>query len=221
MRMISVVCGVVVAAACGGCLQKEVGQTIYLSPTGVVWSVIEKEVRSDEKEAAARIREEQDYALAAGAGQHDVARAFHRLGAQAVTTTWLRRERPYAVMTEARFADVRQLATAILREAKIQGDVTLVRDGCRTTFGMRMNSDPSPAAEDSALDALLGELGTYRFVLSEGRFISAGGFEILGDGSVAVPDERTIAPVPRSPGEGGTGGVLTLSLAWVDEGCGH
>ena len=62
MRMISVVCGVVVAAAvCGGCLQKEVGQTIYLSPSGAVWTVIERDVRSDEKDPASRIREEQDY----------------------------------------------------------------------------------------------------------------------------------------------------------------
>ena len=39
MRMISVVCGVVLAAVCGGCLQKEAGQSIYLGPSGVVWSV--------------------------------------------------------------------------------------------------------------------------------------------------------------------------------------
>ena len=76
--------------------------------------MIERDVRSDEKEPAARIREEQDYVLAARAGQHGVARAFRSLGAQSVTTTWLRRERPYSVMTEARFADVRQLSVAVL-----------------------------------------------------------------------------------------------------------
>src|SRR5436190_23771504 len=130
MRMISMVCGVVVTtAACGGCRQKEVGQSIYLSPAGAVWTVIERDVRSDEKDPASRIREEQEYLLAARAGQHGVARAFRSLGAQPVTTTWLRRDRPYSVMTEGRFADLRQLAMAILREGRAQGDVTLAREG--------------------------------------------------------------------------------------------
>jgi len=209
--MISTVCGVVVAAAaCGGCLQKEVSQTIYLSPAGAVWTVIERDVRSDEKDAASRIREEQDYLLAARAGQHGVARAFRSLGAEPVTTTWLRRDRPYSVMTEARFADARQLAMAILREGKAQGDVTLVRDGCRTNLGVRVNLESaSEPNDDGALDALLTDLETYRVVLTEGRFISADGFEILDGGSVAVPDRKKTA----------TDGVLTLSLVWADDGC--
>jgi hypothetical protein len=209
--MISMVCGVVVAAAaCGGCLQKEVGQAIYLGPSGAVWSVIERDVRTDEKEPGSRIREEQDYVLGALAGQHEVARALRGLGGQRVTTTWLRRERPYSVMTEARVPDVRQLVLSILREAKIPGEVTLVRDGCRTTLGVRVNLEPAPESSgDSPLEALLADFEAYRIVLTEGRFISADGFEILGDGSIAVPDKRKTAP----------GGILTLALAWGDEGC--
>ncbi|MEO6213443.1 MAG: hypothetical protein ABIP65_07425 [Vicinamibacterales bacterium] len=208
--MISAICGVVVAAACGGCLQKEVGQTIYLGPSGAVWSVIERDIRSDEKEPASRIREEQDYVLAAHAGQHGVARAFRSLGALSVTTTWLRRERPYSVMTEARFTDVRQLAMAILREGKAQGDVTLVRDGCRTRLGIQVNLEPAPESNDgSPLDALFADPETYRFVLSEGRFMSGDGFEILDEGTIAVPDGKKTA----------TDGMLTLALAWADEGC--
>jgi hypothetical protein len=210
MRMISVVCGMVmVAAACSGCLRKEVGQTIYLGPSGAVWTVIERDIRSDEKDPAARIGEEQDYVLAARAGQHGVARAFRSLGAGSVTTTWLRRERPYSVMTEARFADVRQLALAILREGKMQGDVTLVRDGCRTRFGLRIDLETALESNDgTALDALVADLSAYRIVLTEGRFISADGFEILDEGSIAVPDQKT-AP----------DGILTLALGWEDEGC--
>ena len=109
--MISAVCGVVVAAAfCGGCLQKEVTPAVYISPSGVTWSVIERDVRSDNEDTGARILEEQDYVLAASAGKHGVAEAFRALGAQSVTTTWLRRVRPYSVMTEGRFADLRQIA---------------------------------------------------------------------------------------------------------------
>jgi len=219
--MISVVCGVAVAAAmCGGCLRKEVDQTIYLAPGGTIWTVVERNVRSDEKEPGDRIVEEHDYYLAADAGNHPAAQAFRRLGAQSVTTTWLRRERPYTVMTEARFGDLRQLATAILRDAGAQGDVSLVRDGCETKFGVRVAVDPSagnpsagnpppPSAGDSALDALLTDLENYRFVLAEGRFTSADGFRILDEGTIAVWDENKSA----------TDGILSLALGWTSEGC--
>ena len=210
MRAISVICGVMLAAAaCSGCLVKEVRHTVYLGASGAVWSVIEKDVRSDEKVAADRIREEHDYLLAARAGQHGVAQALRGMGAESVTTTWLRRDRPYSVMTEARFADVRQLTMAILREAQAQGDVTLVRDGCRTRFGVCLNLEQSGSKADSPLEALMDDLETYRLVLTEGRFISADGFEILDGGSIAVPDKKK-APVD---------GILTLALTWADEGC--
>jgi hypothetical protein len=211
MRMISTVCGLVAAAAvCSGCLRKEVTQTLYLGPTGVVWTVIERDVRSDEKEPAGRIREEQDYFVAAGAGRHGVAQAFRSLGAQKVTTTWLRRERPYSVMTDAQFADLRQLAIAILRDAQAHGDVSLRREGCQTRFSVRVDLESAPdPGDDSALTELLTDLETYRFVLTEGRFISADGFEILEDGTIAVPDKKKAA----------TDGVLTLNLIWADEGC--
>ena len=193
-----------------GCLRKEVRQTIYLSPSGVTWSVIEAEVRSDETAPAQRLTEEQDYFLAAGAGDHPVARAFRRLGAQSVRTTWLRRERPYSVMTDARFSDLRQLALAIVRDAHATGDASLVQTGCRTSFTARIDLDPAPAAsgDDTALDALLSDLDTYRVVLTEGRFVSADGFTILDDGAIAIPDAKKTAD----------NGVLTLGLAWA-EGC--
>jgi len=211
MRMNSAVCGVVLmAVACSGCLRKEVTQTIYVAPSGVVWSAIERDVRSEEKAPADRIREEHDYFLAASAGRHPMAEAFRRLGAQSVTTTWLRRERPYSVMTGARFGDVRQLATAILRDAQARGDVTLVRDGCQMRFGVRVDLDSAPdSSGDSALDELLTDLETYRFVLTEGHFVSADGFEIEEDGTIAVPDKTKTA----------TDGILTLALVWADEGC--
>ena len=143
------------------------------------------------------------------AGKHPVAQALRRLGAQSVTTTWLRRERPYAVMTEARFADLRQLAMAILRDAGAQGDVSLVRerlrDEVRRPGGRRLApaSAADPSAGNSALDALLTDLENYRFVLAEGRFTSADGFRILDEGTIAVWDEKKAA----------ADGILTLALS--------
>lgn len=208
MRVIAMGCGLVAAVLCGGCLQKDVTQSIYLTPGGVLWTVIERDVRSDTKEPAGRIREESDYYLAAGAGNHPVAQALRRLGARQVARTWLRRERPYSVMTEGRFADIRQLATAIIRDADAQGDTTLVHEGCVTRFSMRVDLNSATDADERAVDALIADLDSYRIVLTEGRFVSADGFRILDD-AVAIPDAGKTAP----------DGVLTLALAWVAEGC--
>ena len=208
MRVMTMVCGLAAALLCGGCLQKDMSQSIYLAPDGVVWSVIERDVRSDTREPAGRIREESDYVLAAGAGNHPVAQALRRLGARQVTTAFLRRERPFSVMTEGTFADIRQLATAVLRDAGAQGDATLVHDGCVTRFSVRVDLNAATDPDDRATDALIAELDRYRIVLTEGRFVSADGFRILDD-AVAMPDADKTAP----------DGVLTLALAWAAEGC--
>lgn len=197
------------APASTGCLQKEVTHTVYVGPASVVWSVLEKDVRSDETSAGGRYVEEQDYTLGVAAGRHGVAEAFRRLGAQATTTTWLRRERPYTVMTEARFADLRAVAAAILREARVQGDATLVREGCHTTFAVRLDVESAEGNGDDALDALLADLEDYRVVLTEGRFVSADGFTLGGDGAAAAPD----------PAKKPENGVLTLALTWSDVPC--
>jgi hypothetical protein len=211
MRMVSTVCGVVVTAVlCSGCLRKEVAETIYISPSGVVWSVLERDVRSDEKAPKDRTLEERDYVLGADTETHGVAQAFRQLGALSITTTWLRRERPYSVMTEARFGDLRQLAMAILRDVDPKGDATLVRNGCETTFSLRVHPDGSPEPSSGhAIDGLMTDLAGYRFVLTEGRFVSADGLTVLDEGTVAVPDPKKTA----------VDGVLTLALAWTDEGC--
>lgn len=207
MRMFSTVSLVTLAGVLSaGCLQKEVTHTIYVSPSAATWSVIEKDIRSDEKAPADRIAEEHDFVLAATAGKHPVAQAFRRLGAQAVTTTWLRRDRPYTLMTEARFGDLRALAMAILREAQAQGEATLVREGTRTTLTIRVDVAPENTSADDRLDALMADLEDYRFVLTEGRFISADGFTIEPDGAVARPDSTKI---PQD-------GALTLRLVWDD-----
>ena len=189
MRAIAGCVGMIlVLSATSGCLRTEVTHTIYLARSGAVWSVLERDVRSDEQSPADRAREEGGYAVAVAAAGHPVAAAFRGLGAQEVTTRWLRRERPYAVLTEGHFNDVRQLALAIIDAAHARGDVELVRAGCQTRFGVCLNLEQSGSKEDSPLEALMDDLETYRLVLTEGRFISADGFEILDGGSIAVPD---------------------------------
>lgn len=193
-----------------GCLRKEVRHTLYLAPSGVAWTVIESQVRSDEATPVERLAEEHDFFLAASAGSHPVAQAFRHLGAQAVQTTWLRRERPYSVATEARFGDLRQLTLAILRDAHVAGDVSLERHGCQTSFAVRVDVAAEADAPDAAaLDALVSDLDTYRLVLTEGRFIAADRFQITDDGTTAIPDQSKTADK----------GDVTLGLLWADESC--
>ena len=211
MRMIlGILATLVAAVGLSGCLREEVTHTIYLRPSGVVWSAIERDVRSDETSATDRLREEQDFTLAVGAGTHPIAKSLQRLGGRTVTTTWLRRERPYSVMTEATFADARELVQTILRDAQANGDVTLRPEGCQTRLAIRVDLESAPESHgDHAIDELLTDLAGYRFVLTEGRFTSADGFLIEDEGAVAVPDQQK-APVD---------GILTLALTWANEGC--
>jgi len=214
MATFSRVCGGVLAGVgmltLTGCLRSEVTHTIYVSPSGVVWSAMEKDVRSDEADAGLALAEENDYVLAARTDQQPIAAALRRLGARPVTTTWLRRERPYTLVTEGRFADLRQLALAMIRDAGLDGDASLARDGCRSTLTIRVDlASGSSASGDTAVDALLADADAYRLVLTQGRFVAADGFLIQEDGAVATLDEM------KSP----TDGVVTMTLAWVDDRC--
>jgi hypothetical protein len=214
MRTFSGVSGVLLATLAvlplTGCLRSEVTHTIYLGPSGVLWSAMEKDVRSDERDEFRRSAEEHDYFLAGRAEQQPIARALRRLGATSVATTWLRRDRPYTVVTEGRFTDLRQLVAAMLGEAGLDGDASLIREACRTTFTVRINLDAGTSADgETALDALLADPEGYRLVLTQGRFVSADGFVLGPDGAVATLDPK------KSPVDG----MLTMTLTWVERGC--
>ena len=91
----------------------------------------------------------------------------------------------------------------------MHGEVAAVTTGCETRLTVRVDFSAEPGAEDSALDALIGDADDYRLVLTEGRFVSADGFTISGDGMVAVADG----------GKTPEGEVLTLGLSWISAGC--
>ena len=209
-RFFTVFLAVLTAFTAAGCIQEQVTQTLYISPSGLVWSVLEKDVRSDESELAKRVLEEQKFVLAADAGTHGPAEFLRTVGAQSVKTTWLRRERPYTLMTEGRFTDLRQLALAVLRDSKVGGDATLAREGCQTRFTLDVDltTAPDESPKDGPLGDLLEDLKNYRIVLTEGHFVSADGFDI-GDGMIAVPDAKKKVE----------GGTLRLALVWADDGC--
>jgi hypothetical protein len=198
--------------AMAGCLRKEVTHTIYLSPSGVTWSAIEKDVRSDDSDPAVRLLEEQDYLLGARASRHEVARALGDLGAARMRTTLLRDERPFTVVTDGHFTDLGALALAALRRLHLRGDAAVDGNGCEKTFRAwaEIDDDAGPGAVDAeSIGALLDGGADYRLVLTEGRFVRAEGFTITDESTIAVPGSS----VPAD-------GVLRVSLTWSEGWCG-
>jgi hypothetical protein len=64
---------------------------------------IERDIRSDARDPAERFREEQGVLDGLAEGTHPNAAALRQLGGDSIQVRVLRPERPYAVMTEARF----------------------------------------------------------------------------------------------------------------------
>src|SRR6185503_13056389 len=81
-----------------GCLQKETTHTLYLAPDGgVSWMALEKDVRSDEKDPAARRAEEEAYIASATAGTHGIGRGLAALDPVDRRTHVLRARRPFVL----------------------------------------------------------------------------------------------------------------------------
>jgi hypothetical protein len=212
MRAFSRVYGVVAVlglVSTSACLRKEATHTIYISPSGVTWSTIEKDVRSDDVEPDRRLFEEQDYILNARAGQHGVARALRLLGGTRVDTTILRRERPFTVLTDGQFGDPAQLAIALMRAVQVRGDATMERDGCERMFRAWMDVESSTSDGSNPVADLIAEASSYRLVLADGRFLRGEGFTIEDDGSVATPG----APSTLEDG------TVRVSLTWREGWC--
>ena len=200
------VLGFVASAAC---LRKDVTHSLYISPTAVTWSAAEKDVRSDETDPGNRLLEEQSYLLDARAGRQAIARALRSLGASSVDTTLLRRERPFTVVTDGRFADLAELALAMIRAARIRGDASIARDGCEKTFRAWVDVESASAEDDTSIDDLIADATAYRLILADGRFLRAEGFTIAEDGAIALP------AIPAALEDG----TVRVSLTWAEDWC--
>ena len=144
------------------------------------------------------------------AGTHPVAEGLHRLGADEVSTRLLRSSRPYVALTDARFARADELIGRLLAELGIQGEARLETTGRKSTLSVALDlsslDDARPDIE-SPVTALLEDLDRYRFILTDGRFDAATGFDILDDGTTVALQEIPDASLKA-------GAVLTLRLAW-------
>lgn len=221
MRKLTGIIVLAAAAAAGGCLQKDTTHTIYLSPDGrATWSAVEKDVRSDEKDLARRLSEEQRYILAAEAGEHGVGRGLAALSPERLRTRIVRGERPFIVVTEADFSSLEFVAQRLVLQLGLPADVLVTTDGPVTTLRVRIDAvlavenekesgTDASAEADSPIAELVEELDRYRFVLTEGRFVRATGFKLIDGGAIAVPVEMPWDAIVAN------GGILELSLSWT------
>jgi hypothetical protein len=163
-----------------GCLQKETTHTIYLAPDGAAaWVVSEMNVLSDEKEAGRRVEEEQRYIGAAILGAHGAARALAALGAQGpVRTTVLRDDRPFHVVTDARFAAIDRVLERLFVEMGIRCSASLVHDRAQTTLRVRLDFSRALEEKQTPVSELAEAIEDFRFVLTEGRFGAVSGFDV-------------------------------------------
>lgn len=202
----------VLAAAAAGCLQKETTHTLYLSPDGkVTWMAVEADVHSDETDPARRLAEEQKYLVEAAGDIHAVGRGLAALDPITVNTRIVRRDRPFFVITEARYDSIEFLAKRMLNSLPAKGNVSMT-SGERMTLTIRVDVRSTLEGgqeRESPLDGLMEDLDRYQIVLTDGRFEWARGFKLDDDRRRARPVEMTMEEITEN------GGILELSLTWT------
>jgi len=207
----------VIAAALltAACLQKDTTSTIYLRPDGsFTWVVLEQNVRSDERDEAARLAEESAYVDAVSRGDIGLVNGLLALGAENIQVRWLRSTRPYAVMFNARFGNLASVFDRTLAPCGIPYESHLTESDGVATWTLRadVGLDGERLEEhdgEGCGDGLEGltDLLEFTIVLESGTFTAATGFTIEGTDTAAI-DEKTIEERVK------TTGVVELSLSW-------
>lgn len=216
---------------CSACLLKDEQNTLYLSPDGSLeWVVLETNVRSDSQSLIEREREEQEFLEKALRGENEAALRMRALGGWRVESQVLRAERPYDVITSARFDSIADLFRSASTEEEVPSEIEMENDGEITRLILHFG--PFPAEEDASNDKsnveqdlsdegsseeqnvsegvpfelLVGE--DLRIILTDGHFLDAEGFQVSASGDMATLPDQAVAP----------GEIVTLSLTWLSAG---
>ena len=213
MNRKSAILGVFLAVLCSpACLQQQTGHTLYLSPDGAVtWTTIERDIRSDARDPAERAREEQEFLNQLSAGEHPMLVALRSLDPSNSRVRFVRRKRPYFVLTEARFDRADRMLQKLLDEVRIPGTANLTRTADQTTLSIAFEvpGQESESSEESPIPPLADFDEPYRLVLTAGRFASATGFTLESDETVAALDEEWMRERCKP------GNTVRLSLTWI------
>ena len=177
-----------IAVVATGCLRKEMTSTWYLeADLSVVWSVLERDVRSSEKSADDRRRAEAEFVAEARQHNQPVARGLRQLNPTNLRTTVLRDKPPFTVDTDATFQNLRLLGERILGRLGLTGysSVELTPGGYQWTWSI----DPySKIAEDVVDDDLMAlfETEVIQIALAQGEFLETNGIQLSDDRRIAA-----------------------------------
>ena len=201
------------AAPLVGCLQKDTSTTIFIRNDGSIeWSVLDRNVRSDETDPGKRADEEQNYLYAVQGGTDDLTAGFRVLGGTNIRAEVLRDRVPFSTLRSADFTNMNQVWERAFLKCQVPHRIELKTDGVTTTWTMAIQVDPEPdeavGCDTKAIEALLSDSSEHlRIMLESGKFVSATGFTLAGSDTAEVRDidSDTITK---------NGGVVTLSLTW-------
>ena len=203
-----------------GCIVKKTSHTVYLEADGsVTWTVLETQVRSVEEKPAERRAQELEFLDGVASGDHPPIRVLEDLGAWSLDTRFLRRERPYTLLTEARFDSIDAPIRRAFEEVGLPAVVGFESRGgwSRLSVTIDVWALEETDLEDTAFtDALWEmELDDFQLLLSRGRFVDAANFSLEDEETRAVPnwdpDDEQVAA---------NGGLLFYCLLWTDSAMG-
>ncbi len=218
MNRTALVLAMAVSLTSAACLQKDTTSTIYLRQDGSFdWVVLERNVYSDDADAATRAREESAYVGSAARGEHGVASGFSALGGDDIRVRVLRDTRPYAVMVDARFDGLTAVFDRVLSGCGIPHDVSMTHDGEVTTWRLVIDAGPDgenlaghgglDGCDDGVDELAISDALMADVMLESGAFTSATGFKLKGS-TTAVLDEESLKATFEASGR------LELSLSW-------
>lgn len=201
-----------------GCLQKETSHTLYLAPDGsATWMTSEVNVHSGETDPGKRVAEEQHYIGAALLGSHGVARGLAALGPQgSVRTTVVRDERPFHVVTDARFRAVDRVLERVFTDMGVKASASLVRENTQTTLRVSLDFSKAVVGRETPISELF-DLDHVRFMLTDGRFGAVTGFDVT-DGIVATLSPEWLA---RAEKASDAKGRIEFTLSWTTDPAAH
>jgi hypothetical protein len=195
-----------------GCKDDETRHLIYIEPDGsVTWRTIEDLVRSDEDDPRKRLAEEEKWVDKTLDHEEGWSAIMQGLGAREIQQWFLRDTRPYTVVTEATFDDMRDVVERadVYCEAD-ENQTTLERDGDRWTLTTTVETTDETwkYIADAAGHVWILTMLESRIVASQGRFIEAEGFELSNDGVIATPLPLTDDEIAEQPKQ------VVYSLTW-------
>jgi hypothetical protein len=176
MRRIRRIAAALLCVAASACIKQESTVTLYLDPTGsVTWSILEKNIRSDEKDRDARQTED----------QHPARTALQRLAASDIKDTILQDKPPFSVLTEGQFRNLEEMGRRLFVPYGIAGTSVVSRDEEKFIWTLTITAMPKDLSEQDTVEltALFGD--KLLVALREGEFVDADGFSINEDKRLA------------------------------------